>query len=481
MTVRFAPLTLAASAGCPGRRRLRDANDMCRGTFSRWRQTGGWDAPPVARLATDRIRRPVAHALAWLTCTVAALAGGAQDDPQRAQSLVDAREFLLAIDAAESAIDTIERHSHRYDMALAEPLVALGDALAQVGDSSGALGAYQRAVQVMRVNRGLHHPDQVEVIYREAAVHAGTGDYAAANARHEYAYDILLRSHGATSTELLPGMFALADWYLTTYDIFSARGLFEHAEKVARAEGRASGARLRALRGIAATYRAERFPPGFVNAIEAPRAAFSRDQRWASTVAVNAFGRGERALIEVVNAVREHPDAQPAHIAGAMLELGDWFIMFEKQGRAEALYRRAWELLEDETGMRRVLFGQATPLYLPLPRPPKRPEGATGPPRAGMVELSVDVGQNGQVGRIDTLVSEPEGEMDFRVRRAARRARYRPAFTEEGPRPSDDIRIVFEFEYFDTPSEGDAAAATDGDGGADAEDGPGPPGVATDA
>lgn len=388
-------------------------------------------------------------------------AHAAEAEPERARSLVDAREFLLAIEAAESAIDAIERDSHRYDMALAGPLVALGDALAQVGDNGGALGAYGRAVQVMRVNSGLHHPDQVDVIYREAAVHVAAGDYAAANARHEYAYDILLRSYGAASPELLPGMFALADWYLTTYDIFSARGLFEHAEKVARGGGRANSARLRALRGIAATYRAERFPPGHVNAIEAPRTGFSRDQRWASTVAVNAFGRGERALIEVVNAVREHPDATPAHVAGAMLELGDWFIMFEKQSRAEALYRRAWELLEEEPGMRRVLFGQPTPLYLPLPRPPKRPEGSTGPPRDGVVELSVDVGKNGQVGRIDTLRSEPEGKMDFRVRRAARRARYRPVFEDVGPLPSDDIRIVYEFEYFDRPSEGKATSESE--------------------
>lgn len=400
-----------------------------------------------------------------LVALVALLAGlsppvlAAEADADQARSLVDSREFVLAIEAAESAIDAIEGRSHRYDMALAGPLVALGDALAQVGDNDSALGAYGRAVQVMRVNRGLHHPDQVEVIYREAAVHASAGEYTAANARHEYAYDILLRSYGAASPELLPGMFTLADWYLTTYDIFSARGLYEHAEKVARAGGRANEARLRALRGIAATYRAERFPPGHVNAIEAPRAAFSRDQRWASTVAVNAFGRGERALIEVVNAVRENPDAPPARIAAAMLELGDWFIMFEKQSRAEALYRRAWELLEDELAMRRVVFGQPTPLYLPLPRAPKKPEGSTGPPRKGVVELSVDVGENGQVGRIDTLRSEPEGKMDFRVRRAARRARYRPVFTDGGPHPSDDIRIVYEFEYFDPPSEGQAAAS----------------------
>lgn len=441
---------------------------MCRGAM-RHRLTiavsraCGLGPPAAVRLVNGGVHHAIACVLACLLSAIApaAAVGAGEADPERARSLVDAREFLLAIEAAESAIDAIEGRAHRYDMALTGPLVALGDALAQVGDTGGALGAYGRAVQVLRVNRGLHHPDQVEVIYREAAVHVAAGDYAAANARHEYAYDVLLRSYGASSPELLPGVFALADWYLTTYDIFSARGLYEHAEKVARANGRANAARLRALRGIAATYRAERFPPGHVNAVETHRAAFSRDQRWASTVTVNAFGRGERALIEVVNAVRERPDARPPHIAGAMLELGDWFIMFEKQSRAEALYRRAWELLEDEPAMRRVLFGRATPLYLPLPRPPKRPEGNASPPRRGVVELSVDVGKNGQVGRIDTLRSEPEGKMDFRVRRAARRARYRPVFTDEGPHPSDDIRIVYEFEYFDAPDDDKEAAVAD--------------------
>ena len=84
-------------------------------------------------------------------------------------------------------------------------------------------GAYDRALHIARVNNGLHHPSQVLVVYRQAALLAQGGEYAEANRRHEYAYGVLLRSYGGDSTELLPGLFVLADWYMTGYNIFSAR------------------------------------------------------------------------------------------------------------------------------------------------------------------------------------------------------------------------------------------------------------------
>lgn len=398
--------------------------------------------------------------VAGLLCLAAAGQDAADPAADEARSLIDSREFLLAIEAAESAIDGIERSSHRYDFALVGPLVTLGDALAQVGDAPGAQGAYQRALQVTRMNRGLHHPDQVRVIYREAALYTETGDYDAANGRHEHAYEVLLRSHGATNPRLLPGIFVLAEWYLTTYDIFSARGLFEHAQKIALTLGHDNPARLRALRGIADSYRAERFPPGNINTLDAARSSgFSRDQRWASSVAVNAFGRGERALIEVVNVVRAREGVRPEEVAMAMLDLADWFLLFDKNRRADTLYRHIRELLADAPALRERVFANPTPLYLPLPaREPKR-GGRTRPPDSGVVELAVAVDAQGGVGRIETLRSEPEGLMDFKVRRAARRAQYRPPFTAEGPQPSDDVRIVFEFRYYPRDEDDEGAAA----------------------
>ena len=66
----------------------------------------------------------------------------------------------------------------------------------------------------------------MQIVYREARLLAKEGDVKKANSRHEYAYGILLRRYGGSHPELLPGVFALADWYMSNYNIFSARALY---------------------------------------------------------------------------------------------------------------------------------------------------------------------------------------------------------------------------------------------------------------
>ena len=129
----------------------------------------------------------------------------AESPVDNAEGLVAIGEYPEAINIVELEIDKIERRSSRYNIELARPLAILGDALAGVGDREGALGAYNRAVHITRVNRGLHHPSQVDIVYREAQVLAANGDVTKANRRHEYAYGILLRSYGGGSPMLLPG------------------------------------------------------------------------------------------------------------------------------------------------------------------------------------------------------------------------------------------------------------------------------------
>ena len=363
-------------------------------------------------------------------------------------------EHVEAINIVESAIDSIERRSNRYNPALMRPLLVLGDALAGVGDTVGAFRAYDRALHVTRVNHGLHHPSQVQIVYREARLLAKEGDVKKANSRHEYAYGILLRRYGGSHPELLPGVFALADWYMSNYNIFSARALYEHAAGLAKTHlGSDHAARVRALRSFAATYRNERFPPFYTRRRNGSNTAFGSytgfQYRGVNAASVNSFAKGERALIEVVNVVQGKGDADNKEVAKAMLELGDWFLMFEKHRRARSLYHRVWQLLAEDPSLRERTFNAPTPLYMPLPRNPQTPEGIRADAaRSGVVELSIDVDERGLVSRIDTLRSEPKDLMDFKVRRAVKRARYRPAFDGETSLATGDVRVTHTFVYY---------------------------------
>lgn len=360
-------------------------------------------------------------------------------------------EYLDAINIVELEIDKIERRSNRYSIELAEPLVVLGDALVGVGDFPGAFGAYDRALHITRVNRGLHHPSQVDIVYREAALHAASGDSERANTRHEYAYNLLLRSFGSGDPALLPGLFALADWYLTNYNIFSARALYRHAVYVStKADDDDDEAMIRALRGVAASYLSERFPPYHEPRTQAPGSSGPYTSRTRSVGSINSFGNGERALIEVVRVVNAREDGTNEDRAAAILELGDWFLMFEKHQRATTLYRRAWELLSTNESLLAETFRSPTPLYLPLPTRTERSRKAVGEPRNGVIELSLRINEEGTVSEIDMLRSEPEDLIDDEVRRAVRRARYRPAFDGQDSLATDGVLVSHSFVYFAT-------------------------------
>ena len=418
-----------------------------------WKQLASYFQTPLLALSAvlaQCLGLPTAFAQAPTTTEQATVE---QATTEKAIAHIAAKEHTSAINLVGSVIETIEQRSNRYDPALVKPLTVLGDALAGVGDTTGGMGAYDRALHIARVNYGLHSPNQVGVVYRQARLHAKGGNFATANSRHEYAYDILLRNYGGDSAQLLPGLFVLADWYMSNYNIFSARSLYEHATNVARQHPHdEQQALIRALRGLAHTYRKERFPPFYTRhgGSYAPGSYTGFQYRqYRSAASINSFAKGERALIEVVNIVQERDRAQGEELARAMLELADWFLMFEKQARATSLYRHVWKLLQVNPTLQANTFNAPKPLYLPLPGDPKKPADAkAGEGSNGVVELSVHIDERGFVGQMDTLRSEPAPLMDFKVRRAVKRARYRPAFDGQTTRATDDVRVVHTFIYY---------------------------------
>ena len=77
----------------------------------------------------------------------------------------------------------------------------------------------------------------------------------------------------------------------------------------------------------------------------------------------------------MINLHQENPDSTEVDIADGMLELADWYLLFEKYDRAFALYERVWQLLEEDPARRDATFGAPTALYLPFPPNPKLPDG----------------------------------------------------------------------------------------------------------
>lgn len=374
---------------------------------------------------------------------------------------IEAEETDYAIHWLKDRIENIESLSHRFDPGLVRPLTLLGDAYAADGDYGTALGHYQRAVHLSRVNHGLNAPDQVEIVYREANAFKALGDYQQANDREEYAYHVLSRSHAPMDEELLPGIYHLADWYKRTNNVFAARALYEQALRIIDGKDRLNSLEaVPALEGIATSYKLERFPPYYLSGQD-PSESSIVSTSMQQPISINNFPAGEAALQRIIRIHQEQPQPDPIATAEAVLELADWYTLFDKPRRAHPLYAHAWELMAAvEDFDVASYFADPALLYFPTPDNPSPPPVSQRGERAtGYVEVSFGVTDDGYVRDLGTVASVPDGLMDFRVRKSLRLARYRPMLVDGVPVAKDQHTYRHEFPYYEERPEDSAASA----------------------
>lgn len=360
-----------------------------------------------------------------------------------------------------SYLRALEAAQHRYHPDMVRPLMLLGDAQLAQGDYGKALNSYERAVHVRRVSDGLLAPGQAELIYKQAEALHMMGSIGEASNREEYAYELLARAYGALSEALLPATYRLADWHRRNYNIFPARALYKRAMRIHEAnEQQGALSIIPALQGLAFTYRLERFPPRYVAEREtrtfssASSRASERLTVFEQPIAINNFPEAERALQRIVRIRQEHPESTPAEVGEAILDLADWHLLWERFRKAHTLYEHVhaeFDALDSVDAA--AYFAEPLLLHFPIPATPRSAQGGDqgDSPRAalrtGFVETSFRVSPNGSVQNMQVIASEPEGLMDFRVRRSLRSARYRPALVAGKAAPFENQIHRHEFQY----------------------------------
>ncbi|MBX3708108.1 MAG: hypothetical protein KF911_15895 [Pseudomonadales bacterium] len=377
---------------------------------------------------------------------------------------IEAGEFEPAERWLEAHVAALEDQSqHRYDGALIRPYTLLGDAHMGQGEHAEAIGYYQQAIHLTRVNGGLKSPEQVEIVYREADALRALGQLQEANSREEYAFHIASTNASGSDESLLPALYRLADWYVALGNPFAARELYAQATRILGHHDKLdSRAAVPALRGLARTYRLERFPAVYSANSESPAGSTPTVQMQQPMV-LNNFPAGEQALQQIVRIEQEAENPEPIALVEAVLDLADWYLLFDKPRRANPLYAHAYELLGAVPGADApTYFADPKLLYFPDPGTPRSNRGGPGTASAtGFVEVAYEVTETGQVRNLATIASEPPGVMDLRVRRSLRVARYRPALVDGVPVARALHTYRHEFPYRAEPAEEQAEPATE--------------------
>ena len=371
-----------------------------------------------------------------------------------AQTQYDAGEFGAATEAALATISDIESKGRPFHPSIVDQYRVLGDAYLALGNADDALGAFSLARQELRMLGGLHAPDQLDLLYREAHVYHRINDIKSANDRHEYAFN--LQRNGSLADQI-DATIRLAEWYELNRHESAARDLYRHALRLSDADSpNNTVARARLYRAIAWTYRSQYYPGKKATDAKTPHRVLTpkpygivwRDiekmtiDPWSREILLRArisLQRSRDALVEQEN-------LPVGEMSQTLLDLGDWHLLTRKYGRAFATYADLYKLLQSHDPSRlESLLGRAELLHMRDLGSAVAIPGHTSPKR-GVIELEVAVNRMGVARDIRTVHLDPPYLSDRRFRAALRTARFRPAIIDGAPTHTDNVRVTYHFD-----------------------------------
>nr|WP_284500110.1 hypothetical protein [Microbulbifer sp. GX H0434] len=367
------------------------------------------------------------------------------------------------VDQYRERIEELEAERGAYGAGIDEELLGLATALQEVGAHEQAISEFRRAMLITRVNEGLYSLNQTPMIERMIESQIALSQWEDANDNQEYLYWLHARNFGEKDPRMLPVINDLSRWHLQAYveekgatlfeHLISATNLYELAVDIITQNFGANDLRLvEALRGLKATnyylatYDGEPQPAVVVNTSFGGGNMDAQRRSKLDHYRMNSFSTGKKAIARIVDVYQQNPQSPPAASAKAKVELGDWYMMFNKWHSARETYGEAYQALWDNGATNREIediFGRPAA----LPALPMLDEDKTALEES-YVTVSYDVTAFGKARNIEILHARPDDNVGIRsrVRNVLKRAKFRPRFVNGEPVETTGIvqRFVFD-------------------------------------
>ncbi len=380
--------------------------------------------------------------LAAMVSMIFILAGlaQAQSDTLSFKQSDPVSDYLDAIDIAEAELSA-------YSLELSDLYLGLGKSHLANREYDRARQAFQRGMQIERVNFGLNSLTQTPYLMSIAEAESFLGNWDESQKALENLYQINTEAYGVQDPRMLPVLNDLLDWYLDTYSQRSTNGGYQNlviSEKLGtrmqsilnQTDDLSDPAapqmyrKLSHLHYFIANHIKKHGQPsetGFT--FNASSTASSAD-----STSLMHYRQGKLALQKVVEALELQEDAPARDQANAIAELGDWYLVFGQRVSANQAYKLAYDFLGDKEQpelLRDALFGEPklikfTDFSNTAIKEPLEEES---------VEISMTISTNG-IPRSIEIINPPE-DLDKKLRRTIfkdlRAQRYRPKLVEGAP------------------------------------------------
>lgn len=134
----------------------------------------------------------------------------------------------LFMDDTAGSVTGLQADFGPYDYRLMEPLGDLGDLQQRMGDHEGAARTFKRALHVIRINNGLYHESQIDVLDKLIVSERVLRNWQDVDDHYAYMQHLYQRLYGIDDSRLEAGLQKVASWHVSAFNVNLDGKRFEH-------------------------------------------------------------------------------------------------------------------------------------------------------------------------------------------------------------------------------------------------------------
>ena len=360
------------------------------------------------------------------------------------------------IESYLTAIDDLEADFGAYSSQLSDLYLGLGKSYVSKTEYSDALAAFQRGMQIERVNFGLHSLSQTPYLTSIADIESNLGNQEKSLKALNQVYQISVKNYGGADKRMVPVINSLIDWHMNIYHqqrpkvgysnlVMSERlandmnFILDENISLNHPEGPTYYRRIADLHFVIANHITKHGEPretGFTvsSGLDSRRSEVRTSYRH--------FHRGKAALEKVIQSSIEQENSTPYDQANVIADLGDWYLLFGQKLSAIKTYQLADEILdldENPENARQSLFGSPKIIAFGI----KKQDQDTMPSEneSMSVQVSMLISEGG-VASDFYLANESDSLTDNEMKllkKYFRGKRFRPRIVERQPQEATHI------------------------------------------
>ena len=344
-------------------------------------------------------------------------------------------------------IDRIEATEGAYSAALSDLLMSLGMSYQEKVDYENANLAFQRGMQLEKINYGLFSLGQTPYLKEIANTHRLLGDWEQSQKAIDQFYVVNEKNFGEKDQRMLPIIESMLDWHAESYNLRDPRDSFPSLSAMERL-----AAKMHVILDDSADLGDPSTPEKYlrIGKIQYMLARHIKDfglpqesgmsittdryatERNSPLTSHNYYSRGSAALQKVVKSVMEQKPPILLDQIEAIANLGDWYLIFGQSGSATKAYALADELISstpESEEIRAKIFGAGKLINFDNPNNKMSSDQNMN---LNLVNVSMTISRSGSA--LDIIVKNEDkvltDDEELALRKYFKKRRFRPSFSE---------------------------------------------------